>query len=249
MKLFLIRHAESATNAIFSNTGNMSGSVPDPELTERGHRQSQLLANHLADPQAEPQQHPWSAREGGKQGFGLTHLYCSLMARSIFTAQYVAKACRLPLFAHADIFEKDGLYEVSADGTKIGLPGPDRNHFSERFPDLELPATLGHGGWYNRPVETEDLFLRRSKQVALDIERRHADTDDCVAMVAHGDLIDQIVNELTGARRHPENYSNQWFANWVFHNASITRIDYVSGSRVIVYMNRLQHLPPELVTW
>lgn len=249
MKLYLIRHAESPNNAIYSNTGNMRGSVPDPGLTERGHQQAQLLAKHLADPQAEPQQHPWSAKEGGQQGFGLTHLYCSLMTRSILTAQYVAKACRLPLFAHADMFEKGGIYELSADGTKIGLAGPDRNHFSERFPDLELPATLGHGGWYNRPAETEDLFLRRSKQVALDIERRHADTDDCVAMVVHGDLIDQFINELTGARRRPENYSNHWVANWAFHNTSITRIDYVSGSRVIVYTNRLQHLAAELVTW
>ena len=249
MKLYLIRHAESANNVIYSNTGNMRGGVPDPEITEPGHQQAQLLAKHLADPQAEPQQHPWLAGEGGQQGFSLTHLYCSLMTRSILTAQYVAKACRLPLFAHADIFERGGIYERCADGTKIGLPGPDRSYFNERFPDLELPETLGSGGWYNRPPETEELFLRRSKQIVLDIERRHADTDDCVAMVVHGDLLDQLINELIGARRHPENYSNHWVANWAFHNTSITRIDCVSGSRVIVYTNRLQHLPPELVTW
>jgi len=249
MKLYLIRHGESANNVIYSNTGETRGRVPDPELTDRGHQQAQLLANHLADPQGEPLQHPWLARKGGQQGFSLTHVYCSLMTRSILTAQYVAKACKLPLLAHADIFEKNGIYEEAADGTKIGSPGSDRKHFNERFPDLELPAALGHGGWYNRPFEAEELFLQRSKQVALDFERRHADTDDCVAMVIHGDLIDQLVNELTGAGRHPENYANYWDANWVFHNTSITRIDFISGSRVIVYTNRLQHLPPELVTW
>ena len=141
------------------------------------------------------------------------------------------------------------MYEETADGTKFENPGNDRTYFNERFPDLELPAALGHEGWYNRPVETEELFLRRSKQVVLDFEHRHADTDNCVAMVTHGDLIDQLVNELTGARRHPENYSSYWDANWAFHNTSITRIDFISGSRVFVYTNRLQHLPPELVTW
>ena len=171
------------------------------------------------------------------------------MTRSILTAQYVAKSCKLPLLAHADIFEKYGIYEEAADGTKIGKPGSDRKHFNERFPGLELPAALGHEGWYNRPVETEELFLQRSKQVALNFERRHADSDDCVAMVTHGDLIDQLVNELTGAGRHPENYASHWDANWAFHNTSITRIDFISGSRVIVYTNRLQHLAPELVTW
>jgi 2,3-bisphosphoglycerate-dependent phosphoglycerate mutase len=249
MKLYLIRHGESANNVIYSNNGEAGDRVPDPELTERGHQQAILLANHLADEQGEPQQHPWLTRAGGQQGFGLTHVYCSLMTRSILTAQYVAKSCKLPLLVHADIYEKYGMYEETADGTKFENPGNDRTYFNERFPDLELPAALGHEGWYNRPVETEELFLRRSKQVVLDFEHRHADTDDCVAMVTHGDLIDQLVNGLTGARRHPENYSSYWDANWAFHNTSITRIDFISGSRVFVYTNRLQHLPPELVTW
>jgi broad specificity phosphatase PhoE len=93
------------------------------------------------------------------------------------------------------------------------------------------------------------MFLQRSKKIVLDFMRRHAGTDDCVAMVSHGNLIDQFVNELTGARREPDNYDNHWVANWAFHNTSITRIDFVSGSRAIVYTNQLQHLPPELVSW
>lgn len=248
MRFYLIRHGQSDGNVNYYNT-DKSSRVPDPELTEMGHRQARLLAKHMADPKGEPLQPPWLAKEGGQQGFGLTHVYCSLMTRSILTAQYIAKACGLPLFAHADIFEKDGIYEIAADGTKIGISGPDRNYFSERFPDLELPASLGNGGWYNRPFETEEMFLQRSKQIVLDFVGRHADTDDCVAMVIHGDLIDQLVNELTGAVRHSDNYDNHWVANWAFHNTSITRIDFVSGSRAIVYTNQLQHLPPELVTW
>lgn len=80
------------------------------------------------------------------------------------------------------------------------------------------------------------------------MERRHGDTDDHVAMVVHVDLLDQLVNEVIGAERHPENYTNHWIANWAFHNTSITRVDYIDGSRTVVYINRLQHLPPELVT-
>jgi 2,3-bisphosphoglycerate-dependent phosphoglycerate mutase len=249
VKLYLIRHAESVNNVIYTTTGSSKGTVPDPEITEPGHQQARLLAKHLADPRAAAQHHPWMAGEDGDQGFGLTHLYCSLMTRSILTAQYIAEACGLPLTAHADIFEKGGIYERHDDGTKTGLPGPDRRDFNERFPDLQLPAALGDGGWYDRPPETEEQFLQRSKHVVADIERRHADTGDCVAMVVHGDLLDQLINELVGARRHPENYSNHWVANWACHNTSITRVDYVSGSRMVVYTNRLQHLPPELVTW
>jgi 2,3-bisphosphoglycerate-dependent phosphoglycerate mutase len=249
MKLYLIRHAESANNVIYSTTGSEKGTVPDPEITEPGHQQARLLGEHMADPQAEAQHHPRQVKQGEPQGFGLTHLYCSLMTRSILTAQYIAEACGLPLCAHADIFEKGGIYERRDDGGKIGLPGPDRSYFNKRFPGLQLPETLDGGGWYDRPHETDEAFLERSKQVVEDVERRHGDTDDCVAMVIHGDLLDQYLNELTGAERLTENYSRHWVGNWAFHNTSITRIDYVAGSRSIVYTNRLQHLPPELVTW
>ena len=255
MKLYLIRHGESANNVIFSSTGDKSGRVPDPELTERGHQQAELLASLLADPQGEPHHHPHESRAPGNgngshaMGFGLTHVYCSLMSRSILTAQYIAKACGLPLMAHADIFEKNGIYEINPDGTNTGLPGRDQTYFTERFPELELPENLNQDGWYNRPFETETQFLERSKQVALDFITAHTDSDDSVAMVIHGDLIDQLVNELTGTVRHAENYENHWVANWAFHNTSITRIDVAAGSRVIVYTNRLQHLSPEMITW
>lgn len=249
MRLYLIRHGESANNAFDAGTGDGNGRVPDPELTEVGHRQAQLLANHLADPQGDPLQHRSVARKGGRKGFCLTHVYCSLMTRSILTAQYVTNACKLPLVAHADIFEKGGIFEHSADGTKIGLPAPDRAHFNARFPELELPTSVGHGGWYNREFETEEQFLQRSRQVVLDVERRHLGSDDQVAMIIHGDLIDQLINEFTGLGRHVDNYATHWVANWAVHNTSITRIDFDAGSRVVVYTNRIQHLGPELVTW
>ncbi|WP_282607015.1 histidine phosphatase family protein [Pelagibius sp. Alg239-R121] len=249
MRLYLIRHGESVNNAIQSSNSDFKSRVPDPELTETGHRQAKLLADYLADPLGDPLQHPSNVGEGRSHGFDLTHVYCSLMTRSILTAQYVAKACGLPLMAHADIFEKQGVYEEAADGAKVGLPGPDRKDFNDRFPDLGLPADLRHGGWYNRPAETPELFLLRSKQVALEFERRHVGTDDSVAMIIHGDLIDQLINEFTGLSRRDENYSNHWEGNWAVHNTSITRVDFNSRSKVVVYTNRLQHLSPELITW
>ena len=249
MKLYLIRHGESANNVIFSGGGGDAGRMPDPELTETGHKQAQALGEHMAHPEGEPQDHPWTIRNDSARGFGLSHIYCSLMIRSILTAGYVAEACDLPLVVHEDIFEKEGIYEESPDGTKTGLPGPDRSYFEDRFPHMVLPTGMSAGGWYNRPFETDDVFLGRSRKVADDIQRRHGDTDDHVAMVMHGDLIDQLINEFTGTVRHAANYANHWVANWAFHNTSITRLDFGAGSRVVVYTNRLQHLSPDLVTW
>ena len=197
MKLYLIRHAESANNAIVTGRGDWSARVPDPELTERGHQQAQLLAEHLTDPAGETRQHPILAGESGTLSFGLTHLYCSLMTRSILTAQYIAGTCAVRAVAHPDIFEKGGIYHESADGTKTGAPGPGRAYFRERFPALELPDSVDEDGWYNRDYETEEPFLWRIAHVLKDIRRRHALSQDRVAMVVHGDFIDQFLNEVT----------------------------------------------------
>ena len=189
------------------------------------------------------------ADPGSPQGYGLTHLYCSMMTRSILTARYVAEACRLPLVAHPDLFERGGIYETSDDGANVGLPGPGRSYFQSLCADLHLPDNLDEEGWYNRPFETEEMFVERTREVVRDIEQRHADTDDSVGLVIHGDLIDQMINELMDTRRHPKNYDSPWVANWAFHNTSITRVDCVSGARSVVFTNRIEHLSAEMVSW
>lgn len=247
MKLYLIRHAESANNAIYSSNGDESRRSPDPEITDIGHKQAALLGTHLANPAGEPRQHPFEAIND--HHFGLTHLYCSLMTRSILTSGYIAKACNINPIAHPDIFERGGIYQHHPDKTREGLPGPDRSYFENRFPDLILPNNLGAEGWYNRPAETEEPFIQRVKHAVQDIRQRHEDTEDIVGMVVHGDFIDQFVNELMDVDRNPKNYSSPWVANWAFHNTSLSRVDFSNGSHTILYLNRIDHLPGELITW
>ena len=92
----------------------MDGRSPDPELTTTGHRQAETLWQHLSHPHAEPRQHPFLQAE--EVHFGLTHVYCSLMTRSILTAGYIAEACDMALHALPDIFEKYGIYDIDDDG-------------------------------------------------------------------------------------------------------------------------------------
>jgi broad specificity phosphatase PhoE len=171
------------------------------------------------------------------------------MTRSILTAEYIAGACDLELTALPDIFEKHGIYELADDGIARGLPGPGPDYFEQRFPRLNLPQDINPEGWWNRPFEDDIAFIERMQQVVAGIRQRLDDSDECIAMVAHGDFIDQFVNELMGVDRHQQNYDNHWVANWALHNTSISRIDFVNGSHNVVYMNRIDHLPNELVTW
>ncbi|MEQ9488522.1 MAG: histidine phosphatase family protein [Alphaproteobacteria bacterium] len=255
MRIYLIRHGQSAANVNYlDNIGDPSRGKEhhkaDPALTDAGHRQARLLGEHLAHPSGEPVRPPWLPdEERVPVGFGITHIYCSLMLRAVQTAQYVAESCGLPLVAHTDLFEKEGIVDYDDNGNLVGIPGPGREYFAENFPNLQLPDDLTSDGWYNRPLETDEMFLERSKLIMPFFEERHRGTDDCIALVTHGDTIDQIVNDLTGAMRRSHDYDKHWCANWVFLNTSVTRIDYVGSSRAVVYTNQTSHLPPDLITW
>ncbi len=246
-KLYLIRHAQSANNVIWDGSDDHPDRSPDPEITDTGHSQAKALGHHLAHPLAEVRQHPFLPTQETR--FGLTHIYCSLMTRAILTADYVAAACDLEVHALADVFEKNGVYNVDSDGKLNGLPGPGRGYFEQRFPRLNLPRAFNDDGWWSRPAEDESEFIQRMQIVVNDLKQRLAGSDDCIALVAHSDFIDQFFNELMGVARHQNNYDNQWVGNWSFHNTSISRIDFVNGSHTVVYMNRIDHLANELVTW
>ena len=246
-KLYLIRHAQSANNVLWNGIDEADGRSPDPEITALGHQQAEMLGEHMAHPEAEPRQHPFEPVL--QTHFGLTHLYCSLMSRTILTAEYIAGACGLELQALPDIYERHGIYEVDDMGIRQGVPGPGREYFEDRFPALALPQAMNPEGWWNRPAESDEMFLIRMKKVVAETCERLNNSDDCVAMVAHGDFIDQFVNELMGVERHAHNYAGHWVANWTFHNTSISRIDFVDGSHNVVYLNRIDHLTADRVSW
>ena len=245
MKLYLIRHAESANNVIYSSTGGHAGRVPDPDITARGKEQTSHLAEHLADDNAEKLNIPVS----GPDGFHFTHLYCSLMTRTIMTATPIAKARGLTLTALDNTFENGGIFQINEAGEREGLPGPGRDYFKDRFPHLQLPDSVDNSGWYNRPYETNTMFMERMKQVVPQTIARHKGSSDSVALVAHGDFIDQFINELMGVKQQPLNYETDWESTWAFNNTSISRIDFNGKSPTVIYLNRLEHLPGDLITW
>ena len=247
-RLYLIRHAQSENNAIWDGRGDAQpGRRPDPEITATGHGQAEVLATHLAHPEAEPRQHPFEP--AGRAHFGLSHVYCSLMTRSILTAEYIARACGIELQALPDIFEKHGIYDIDDNGNLVGIAGPGRDYFDQRFPRLGLPDEFDDRGWWNRPVEDEAAFLQRVQAVVAQLHDRLGGSDEVLGLVVHGDFIDQFINEVMGVVRYQPNYDSHWAGNWTFHNTSITRIDFADGARSVVYLNRIDHLSNDLVSW
>ena len=240
MQLYFIRHGQSENNALWRHTGSRQGRSEDPELTEVGRQQSEFVAQFLGRTDS-------VAAVNGRDtqnltGFGITHLYSSLMVRAVATGTIIAKALDLPLVAWEDLHERGGIYlDDEQPGERIGQAGHNRAYFEAHYPDFVLPDSLDEAGWWNRPFEEPEQRLPRAQRFWRDLMERHGHTDDRVAVVGHGGFY----NDLLAAILNLPQREGYWFA---LNNAAITRMDF-DGERIgLAYLNRVDFLPKELIT-
>lgn len=240
MQLYFIRHGQSTNNLLWTQTGGSDGRSEDPELTETGRQQAALVAGFLtrgnpafADRQPDMQ---------NDAGFGITHVYCSLMMRAVGTGTAIARALGLPLVGLKDAHETGGIYLLNPDTqVREGLPGHTRAYFEEHCPDLVLPDSVDESGWWNRSFEEQEERRGRAERLLALLLSMHEGTEDCVALVTHGGFYNYVLAAIMGL---PEEYE-LWFG---INNTGITRVDYTPERTYITYMNRLEHLPRTLVT-
>ena len=233
MRLYFIRHAQSANNALFDTTGSEHGRSDDPELSEAGLEQAALLAAFLARSD--------DALEPG--GVGFTHLYASPMVRAAHTASFVAQALGLKLALWDDWHETGGIWLENEFGERVGRPGKTRAELQARFPGVRLPEHHGDAGWWNRPHEAD--CRERAGRVWRELLERHGGTGDRVAVVSHGHF---YVYVMACALNLPVGPGMAWLMK---HNTGVTRLDVHEDeyeSTMLVYQNRLAHLPSALVT-
>ncbi len=239
MQFYFIRHAQSQNNLLWDTTGSSVGRSHDPQLTKTGERQAELLARYLAhsDPAA-----PIGAHNGhNSTRFGITHIYTSLMLRAVATAARVADALGLPLQAWEEIHETGGLYlEDATSGERVGQHGSDRAYFAAHYPNLVLPDGYAHAGWWNRPYEEFEQVLGRAERVYAELLKRHGGTEDRVAVVSHGGFYTSLFQTIFKVGEPA-----CWFT---MNNVGITRIDFEEDAVKLVYANRVDFLPPDLVT-
>ena len=245
MQLYFVRHGQSANNALWSSTGSSAGRSHDPELTEVGWRQAERVGQFLK--QGDPSLVRRGTDPQNLTGFNITHVYCSLMVRAVNTGHIIAEALDLPLYSWLDLHEEGGLYlDDEVTGAQVGQAGNTRTYFQANYPRLVLPHSLAQGGWWNRPFETVEERLPRARRFLSDLLERHGRTQDHVVMVSHGGFYNWFLVALLNL---PDTF-RFWF---VLNNAAITRCDFNEDElnrevTRIVYMNRVDFLPPDLVT-
>jgi len=241
MRLYFIRHGQSANNLLWEETGDSKGRSEDPELTEAGHQQAQLLAGYIKRLDREAQSNG-KVRNYKRDYFGFTHLYTSLMIRSVATANYLAEALDVPLSAWPEIHETGGIFmDDEETGKQIGLPGKTRSYFSQNYQRLLLPQSVTDEGWWNRPFEDKSQRPLRAQKVLVDLMERHQDSDDRVAIVSHGGFYMELIRVIFDVGN-----LNSWF---VMNNTAVSRLDFLGDGEInLAYHNRTDHLPEQLIT-
>ncbi len=245
MQLYMIRHAQSENNALWTRTGSDNGRSPDPLLTEIGAQQAVHLAQHIAQnwENADPDNDLHN-----RHGYNFTHLYGSLMVRALATATPLAKKVDVPLVGWETIHEFGGIFQRDHETEqRMGLPGPNRAYFAQHYPHVVLPDYLGEAGWWGeRPYETREQGMVRAQAFLDELQARHEPTDR-VAIVTHGGFFVAVLRTLFGyaTMDNKEMQNRIWLhAN----NTSISRLDFYNERVELVYLNRLDHLPTELIT-
>lgn len=241
MILYIIRHAQSVNNAL----ANQADRVCDPPLTELGLRQAELVAQHLARGVSLELSVGVSDEDTTTYkdtGYGITHLYCSAMHRSIQTAQPIARALGLKPEIWIEVHEHGGIY-LDHGGSEgiVGYGGLTRSQIMADFPDYVLPELITEEGWWTGKQEDWPTCLGRSLKVA-EVLRDRAATSDRVAIVTHGGFIDGLLKALLNQLPSPHYFFSHF-------NTAITRIDFQrDGFLEIRYLNRIGHLPADMVS-
>lgn len=245
MELFIIRHAQSSNNAL----ADQSQRVVDPALTDLGRRQAELLAAHLAaggDHEAQPcETEPPNGSNG--RCFGITRLITSPMYRTLLTARPIARALGLRPEVWPEVHEHGGMWlDHGGEEGIVGYPGMSRAEILALLPHAILPEAVTDAGWYDPALgqETLERAYGRACQVAAVLQDRaaHAPEDERIALITHGGFSSLLLSALFGITLE---------APVFFHhdNTGITWLRFRERGRIrLRYMNRVAHLPADMIT-
>ena len=246
MQLFIIRHAQSANNRIAESAEYdeyMEKRDPEPPITEIGERQALLVAEHLAG-----DEHPEAGQESttaqGGRGYGITHLYCSPMLRTLQTALPISQAIGVKPEIWLDIHEHGGCFHGNPRSGKVtNFPGLTRQAILETFPHYEVPAVITEQGWWSSGYEEMTGCCERATRVAAVLQEwSKTRVDDRIAIVSHGTFADALIKAL-----FKQDFESQ--LGYFHYNTAITRVDWTQRGYVVLrYLNRTQHLPVALIT-
>lgn len=249
MQLYFIRHGQSENNAIWDEKSYSAARVSDPRLTEKGVLQASYLAEFLAQSRATSGD-DWIDSQNCA-GFKLTHLYCSFMERAIQTGSILSERLGIPLFAHPDMFEVGGIYletlveDQPVISTEYGLTPAD---LKQRYPKLQWVQPIGDQGWWQGGREDRPARMERAKKVIAYLYEQHGGTEDRVAVITHGSFFGYLFRTLFHLDLEYTGSTGSLPYGLLLNNCGITRFEISEQKATLVYHNRVDFMPCELIT-
>ena len=147
----------------------------------------------------------------------------------------------MPVHVYEDIHEAGGVVDHDREaGVYRGAKGISRDKANGVCKRLIFPGHLPEEGWWNqRPLETEEARLRRAQRVRNDLLKAHG-PDDRVLLVSHTHFHVYFVCSILGLP-YREGY-------WItLNNCALTRINFGRRGVRLEYVNRQEHLLPDLL--
>ena len=220
MELYLIRHGQSANNAMPEKDR-----LEDPPLTDVGHRQAAHLAEWIQSKQ-------------------LTQLITSPFQRTLQTTEHVRVATELSPQIWTDLHEQGGCVSGGDFASFEGRPGMTGRQIAAKFPQYELPDDIDqHGWWKSKDYETASEAQDRARRVSRRTIDEFAHTSHRVAYVLHGTFMRMLVAALLSV----PGSEDDWLGEAC--NSAVTKIDVVDGWTRLDFYNARSHLPAPLVTY
>lgn len=205
-RLIFVRHAEALGNKIRRFHG-----WTDSGITEKGHLQAERVAQRLKDTDIDV-------------------LYSSSLKRAVQTAEYIAKAKKLPVITSEKLREING-----GDWEDVAW-----SELEQRWPDE-------YDAWENQPHrlkmpngESMEEFQERLLSEVMAIINRHEGKNICI--VTHGTAIRAMICHFRSCTLE-EMINVQWC-----DNTAITVIDHENGEFTIVTEGDSGHLGSDLGT-
>jgi 2,3-bisphosphoglycerate-dependent phosphoglycerate mutase len=167
------------------------------------------------------------------------------MRRALQTARPIGQALGLKPEVWIDIHEHGGIWlDHGAETGIVGYGGITRDELLGDFPGYVTPPELTDAGWWQGSFESLPLAEARAARVAQTLRDWGADEarrDEKIAIISHGAFSTLLLHALLGVARQPVFYH--------FDNASISLVRFRREIEISVrYLNRLPHLPAEMIT-
>ncbi|MBT3345059.1 MAG: histidine phosphatase family protein [Gemmatimonadetes bacterium] len=228
MDLFLIRHGESANNAVT----DLSKRVADPNLTDLGRQQAEQLAAGLIEGR-----HLYPGER--EQGKVLDRLYTSAMRRSLQTSAPTSAALNLPAAVWIDVHEMGGLWVTDPHtGEPVGATGVTPDQLEQELPGAVFRDTeISDKGWWTGGQESPSACQGRAIAVAAELRAQATGTvfHERVGIVSHGDFISALLKALLDGLPGPA-------VKYHLGNTGISRLHLGGEGTVVHYVNRVDHL-------